>query len=151
MPLDTSLYPLLRDLFFYWQLSCSESQPPLENHKLYYVTASCFGVLSIQPKIPEILVGKSNGTDHFDLVRPEYSGPALKVVLPDRSGHFDRSKNVPFHLSKLLSPVPLFCINNQTRGGLGRVCATGMYRSIGYVEFAKFQIGILVEWKAPLI
>ena len=35
MPLDTSLYPLLRDLFFYWQLSCSESQPPSENDKLY--------------------------------------------------------------------------------------------------------------------
>ena len=30
--------------------------------------------LSIQPKIPEILVGTSNGTDHFGLVRPEYSG-----------------------------------------------------------------------------
>ena len=57
------------------------------------------GVLSIQPKIPEILVGKSNGTDHFGLVRPEYSGPALKVVLPDWSGHFGRSENVPFHLT----------------------------------------------------
>ena len=34
-PPDTSLYPLLRDLFFYWQLSCSESQPPSENDKLY--------------------------------------------------------------------------------------------------------------------
>ena len=36
----------------------------------------CLGTLSIQPKIPEILVGSSNGTDHFGLVRPEYSGPA---------------------------------------------------------------------------
>ena len=44
-------------------------------------------------------------------IRPEYSGPALKVVLFDRSGHFGRSdRNVPFHLTKLLSPVPLFCI-----------------------------------------
>ena len=67
--------------------------------------------LSIQPKIPVISVGTSNGTDHFGLVRPEYSGPALKVVLFDRSGHFGRSdRNVPFHLTKLLSPVPLFCI-----------------------------------------
>jgi len=67
--------------------------------------------LSIQPKIPVISVGTSNGTNHFDLVRPEYSGPALKVVLFDRSGHFGRSdRNVPFHLTKLLSPVPLFCI-----------------------------------------
>ena len=45
------------------------------------------------------------------MVRSEYSGPALKVVLFDRSGHFGRSdRNVPFHLTKLLSPVPLFCI-----------------------------------------
>ena len=67
--------------------------------------------LSIQPKIPVISVATSNGTDHFGLVRPEYSGPALKVVLFDRSGHFGRSdRNVPFHLTKLLSPVPLFCI-----------------------------------------
>ena len=69
------------------------------------------GALSIQPKIPVISVATSNGTDHFGLVRPEYSGPALKVVLFDRSGHFGRSdRNVPFHLTKLLSPVPLFCI-----------------------------------------
>ena len=68
-------------------------------------------LLSIQPKIPVIPVATSNETDHFGLVRPEYSGPALKVVLFDRSGHFGRSdRNVPFHLTKLLSPVPLFCI-----------------------------------------
>ena len=67
--------------------------------------------LSIQPQIPEISVGTSNGTDHFGLVRPEYSGPALKVVHFDRSGHFGRSdRNVSFHLKKLLSPVTLFCI-----------------------------------------
>ena len=34
------------------------------------------------------------------------------------------------------------------RGGLGQVCATGMYRSIGQVEFPKLQTGIFVEWKA---
>ena len=31
----------------------------------------------------------------------------------------------------LLNPV--YKNNTQTRGGLGRVCATGMYRSIGHV------------------
>ena len=41
--------------------------------------------------------------------------------------------------------------NNKTRGGLGRVCATGMYRSIEHVKFPKFQTGIFVEWKAPRI
>ena len=41
--------------------------------------------------------------------------------------------------------------NNKTRGGLGRVCATGMYRSIEHLKFPKFQTGIFVEWKAPLM
>ena len=41
--------------------------------------------------------------------------------------------------------------NNETRGGLGRVCATGMYRFIEHVKFPKFQNGIFVEWKAPHI
>ena len=48
--------------------------------------------------------------------------------------------NVPFHLTKLLFPVPLFYIlltrTNQTCTGFGRVCATGMYRSTGQVEFS---------------
>ena len=69
------------------------------------------GALSIQPKSPEISVGSSNGTDHFGLVRPEYSGPALKVAHSDRSGHFGRwDRNISFHLPKLLSSVPLFSI-----------------------------------------
>ena len=47
----------------------------------------------------------------FGLVLPEYWGPALKVVHLDRSGYLVRSdQNVPFHLTKLLSPVQLFCI-----------------------------------------
>ena len=111
--------------------------------------------LSIQPQIPDISVGTSNGTDHFGLVRPEFSGQALKVVHFDRSGHFRRSDwNVPFRLTKLLSPgsaallYPSFKNNNQTRGGLGRFCATGMYRSLEHVKFPKFQTGIFVEWKA---
>ena len=39
--------------------------------------------------------------------------------------------------------------NNKTRGGLGLVCATGMYCSIEHVKFPKFQTGVFVEWKAP--
>ena len=54
---------------------------------------------------------KSNGTDYFDSVRPEYLGPPFKVVHFDRSVYLGRSdRNVPFHLTKLLSPVPLFSI-----------------------------------------
>ena len=41
-----------------------------------------------------------------------YSGPALKVVHFDWSGYLCRSdRNAPFHLTNLLSPVPLFCIH----------------------------------------
>ena len=56
---------------------------------------------------------KSNGTDHFGSVRPEYLTPPLKVVYFDRSGQFGRSdRNFPFYLTKLLSPVPLFWIQH---------------------------------------
>ena len=34
---------------------------------------------------------------------------------------------------------------------MGWVCATQMYHSIGLAEFSKFQTGIFVEWKAPLV
>ena len=67
--------------------------------------------LPIQPQIPEISVGTSNRTDHLGLIRPEYLGAALKVVHFDRSGYLGRSdRNVSFHSTKLLSPVPLFRI-----------------------------------------
>ena len=55
------------------------------------LTLSVVGALSIHPKILEISVGTSNGTDHFSLTRPEYSRPALKAVHFDRSGHFGLS------------------------------------------------------------
>ena len=55
----------------------------------------------------------------------------------------------------LLSPVPLFSIlltriitKRAVAYVVGRVCATGMYRSIGHVELPKLQTGIFVEWKA---
>ena len=41
--------------------------------------------------------------------------------------------------------------DNKTRGSLGQVCATGMYRSIEHLKFPKFQTGIFVQWKAPNI
>ena len=116
-----------------------------------------FWALSIQPKTPVILVGTSNGTGHFDLGRPEYSGPVLKVVHFDRSGHFGRGgPKCPVPFDKIVVPstalsYPAYKNNNQTRDGLGRVCATGMYRSTRHVEFPKFQTGIFVEWKAPVV
>ena len=38
----------------------------------------------------------------------------------------------------------------KTRWGLGRVCVTGMYRSIEQVKFPKFQTRIFGEWKTPI-
>ena len=77
-------------------------------------------------------------------------------LVQDRSGHFGPTdRNVPFLFTKLLSPVsylyPAYKSNNQTRGGgLGRICTTGMFRSIKLMEFPKFQLtGIFVESKAP--
>ena len=74
----------------------------------------------------------------------------------DRPGHFCRSyRNVPFHLTKLLSAVPLLWVLltitiTKRAGGLGRVCATGMYRSIGLLKCPNFHKRIFVEWKLPL-
>ena len=82
---------------------------------------------SIQPQTPEVSVGISNRTEHIGLVRSEYSGPGLKVVLFDQSGHFGRSdRNVLFRLTKIAVPstallYPAYKNNNQTRRGLGRV------------------------------
>ena len=71
-----------------------------------------FVALSIQLKMSKFLVGMlSHGKVHFGLIRPEYSGPALMMVLFDQFSHFSRlDQNAPSHLRKLLSPVPLFCI-----------------------------------------
>lgn len=67
----------------------------------------------------------------------------MKKVFFYRSG-----RNSP-SIWKIIVPVTLFCDNNQTRGGLGRVCATGIYRSTGHVGFSEIQTEIFLEWKAP--
>ena len=57
------------------------------------MVSKILGRFPFNPKFREISGGTSNGTNHFGLVRPGYSGPALKVVNFDRSGRLDR--NVP--------------------------------------------------------
>ena len=89
-----------------------EEHPKQEQtlHGLLWTVSECVKDVNCN-LFTQILVGTSNGTDHFGLFRPEYSGPAFKMVHFDRYGHFDRSdRNVPFHLTKLLFPVPPFCI-----------------------------------------
>ena len=68
----------------------SELSVGIKGYEIFILTQQP-GALSIQPKIPVISVCTSNGTDHFGLVRPEYSAPALKVIHFDRSGYLDRS------------------------------------------------------------
>ena len=108
-----------------------------------------------------ICLSKSMGSFHstqnsgnFGWFRPEYSGPALKVVHFDRSGHFGRTdRNVPFHLTKLLFPLPLFCVLLKRTIPKRAVAWVGSvqpeYRVPLGVKFPKFQTGIFVELKAP--
>ena len=70
--------------------------------------------------------------------------------------HFDRSGRTELTKLKIvvLSTVllyPAYKNNNQTRGGLGRVCATGMYRSIylGEWNFRNFIPEFLLNAKPP--
>ena len=119
-----------------------------EERAVISVTNKRHRALSIQPKIPEISVGTSNGMDHFSLVQLEYSGPALKVIHFDWSGYLCWSVGLKCHVpfDKLVVPsttllYPPYKNNNQTRSGLGWVCATRMYHSIGHMEFPTFQTG----------
>lgn len=74
----------------------------------------------------------------------------------DQSIHFGESdRNVRFH-DKIVFPgtphlYPDYKNNNQMCSGLGLVCATRMYCSIRDMEFLKFQTGVFVEWKGPLV
>ena len=133
------------------------SQKSLLPEALVHLSESGHWALFIQPKIPEISVSTSNGMDNFGLVRLEYSGPALKVVHSDRSGHFGRSdRNVPFHLTKVLFPVPLYCIlltRTTTRHTVACVESVQPVCTVplGTWNFSKFQTRIFVEWKAPIV
>ena len=61
--------------------------------------------------------------------RTEMSLSMDKIVVPSTALLYPACKN-----------------NKQTRWGFGRVCATGMYRSIGHLEFPKFPTGIQFCW-----
>ena len=89
-----------------------------------------------------------------------WSGPTgIFGTTFDRSAHFRQiGLKGPFPFDKIIVPSatflhPSYKNNNQTRGGLGPVCATGMYRSmdsIGHgISNLSRQAGIFVEWKAP--
>ena len=106
---------------------------------------------------PEILVGSSNGTDAFwfgltGLFGTSFEGGPLWPVWSFQSV----GPKCPFPFDKIVISstallYPAHKNNNQTWGGLGRVCATRMYRSIGQAKFPKFKTGIFVEWEAPRV
>ena len=67
----------------------------------------------------------------------KWNGPFRFALTRDQwPRHFGRSNRI----DKIVVPstallYPAYKNNNQTRGGLGRVCAIVMYRSIRHVEF----------------
>ena len=67
------------------------------------------------------------------------TGPVISV------GRTEMSRSI---WPNLLSTVPLFCIRAVAWVGFVQQKCT---RSPGHVEFPKFQTGIFVEWKAPMI
>ena len=106
------------------------------------------GALSIQAKIPATSVCT---------VWPQYSEPALRVVHFDQYGHFGRSdRNVPFHLTKLLFPVSIFCLL-FTRTITERAAAwVGSVQSkwtvpLGAWNFWNFKPEFLLNGKRPWI
>ena len=68
----------------------------------------------------------------FRSVGPKCSFPFDKIVVPSTSPLYPGCKN-----------------NNQTRGDLGRVYATRMYRSIWLVNFRYFKSEFLLNGKRP--
>ena len=85
---------------------------------------------------------KSNRPFRFGLTRifRTVSGGPLWLVRSFRSF----GPKSPFQFDKIVVPstsflFPAYENNNQTHGGLGWVCATGMYHSIGHMKFLKFQ------------
>ena len=96
-------------------------------------------------------------TDHFGSVRREYLVSPLRMVHCDRFYQSDRNVSSIWQFGftcRNLGPqaalwFPAHSYNNQTRGGLGRVCTTGMYRSIWYVEFWNFKPEFLLNGKHP--
>ena len=95
----------------------------------------------------------------FSSFWPEYLRSALKVVHFDQSGYFGRSdENVPFNLTKLLSPVLLFLSCWQLLCTILYKCAVGCVGSvqqecrwsIWYMEFLNFKTKFLLNGKHPL-
>ena len=104
-----------------------------------------------RPKIPEILAGTSNGMDRFGLLRPKFEGAWSTLT--------GRNEMFLFIWPNCCPPYHSFvsCLqcknNNQTSGGLGRVCANVVTVSFHWargISEIEFQTGILFNRKSPL-
>ena len=123
------------------------------HHK--FIAPNFSEALSIQPKYLQLLV--RNQMERTISVRSDrniwdhlwrwftLTSPLISVGPTEKSLPFDK---IVVPSTALLYPA---CSRNnkQTRCGLERICETWMNRSIGHVEFSKFQTKIFVEWKAP--
>ena len=98
---------------------------------------------------------KSNGTNHFGSVRPEYLGLPLKVAHFDRSSISVARTEMSLSMTKLSSPVPLFCIlltrtiTKRAMGWVGSVqpeCTVLM----GTWNFRNFKPELLLNGKRPI-
>ena len=74
---------------------------------------------------------------------------------PIRSFRSENVRNVPFHLTKFLSPVPLLCIlltRKMTKRAVGRVCTIEMYRSTGHISgnFRNSKPEFLLNGERPI-
>ena len=127
------------------------------------------GALSIQPKILETSVGTYIWS--FWSAGPKWPHPGYQRFFlasdlrfvgrfrnrkPRMKSLWHPGKNGPFHLTKLSSPVPLFCIlltRTITKRAVARVGCMQPECTVplGTWHFRNFmQTGIFVEWKAPL-
>ena len=85
------------------------------------------------PQPPSFVSFCDTRISSLSLVPPEYSEPALKVLVIS-VGRTEMSLACPS--AALLYPA--YKNNKQPRGSLGQVCATGMYRFFGHVEMSPF-------------
>ena len=102
-----------------------------------YQNADHFGRFTFNPKFRKFRL-----VHHMEQTISVWSSRNIRDQLWRWSSLTGRSyRNVPFHLTKLLSPA--YKNNNQTRGGLGRVCVAGMYLQGGKTFCAIFCASLI--------
>ena len=94
--------------------------------------------LSNRPKIPEISVGTSNGTDRFGLLRPEFEG-AWSTLTGRNEMFLSIWLNCCPPYRSFVSCLQIRTITKRVVAWVGSVQPESQYRSIGHVEFPKLN------------